>query len=256
MSMKLERLESPGRADGVFEQLRARILGGDFPAGTQLPTERDLAEALGVNRSSVREAVKRLQALELVEVRHGQGTFTCEVGASSSLQVIEGLLREPRTVTRDLLAQLLEFRRHALTHVVELAAQRRSDVHLERARALLERERERGTDPGEALAIDLELNALLGEASGNLLYQLVSNLFSKLVLRLGPLYYNEGRDHRRSLETHRELLAALEGGDAGRARRLIEVMLGYSEATILAAAERLEAEGRIGPGARPPELAA
>lgn len=248
--VQLEPLATARRVDGVFEQLRTRILSGAYPAGGRLPNERDLAEAFGVNRASVREAVKRLEFLELVEVRHGQGTFVCALGASSALQVIETLLRDPSTVTRELLRQLLEFRRDITVRIVELAARNRSEEQLARARALLARELQAAADPEAALEIDLQTNALLGEATGNLMYQLVSNLFTKLVRRLGPLYYNERRDHRRSLETHRDLLAAVERRDARAARRIVETMLDYSEAAIWRQVDRLEAAGAIGPAAR------
>jgi GntR family transcriptional repressor for pyruvate dehydrogenase complex len=249
MAAELEPLASGRRADGVFEQLRARILTGAFPAGERLPNERDLAEQLEVNRGSVREAVKRLEFLELVEVRHGQGTFVRGVTESSSLQVIESLLRDPRTVTRDLLLQILEFRRHVTLHVVELAARNRREEHLARGRALLARERAGAGDPAEALAVDLELNQLLGEATGNLMYQLLTNLFSKLVRRLGPLYYNARRDVARSVDTHRELFDAIGARDADAARALVGRMLDYSEGSILREVEALEAQGLIGPGA-------
>jgi len=248
--LELERLEPSRRADGVFEQLRSRILSGALPAGSRLPNERELAQALGVNRASVREAVKRLEFLELVEVRHGQGSFVRDVSGSSALQLVEALLRDRSLVTADLLRQLLEFRRHVACHVVELAAVHRSAAQLERARVLLEREGRGGHDPRVALEIDLEMNALLGEATGNLMYQLVTNMFTRLVERLGPLYFNEGRDHGASHETHRRLLAAVEARDPAEARRTLEVMLDYSEAAILREAERLEAEGVIGPDAR------
>jgi len=235
------------RAEGVFAQIQSRIFSGAYPAGSRLPNERDLASALRVNRASLREALKRLEYLELVEVRHGQGTFVRDVSGSSALQVIETLLRDPHTVTCGLLRQLLAFRRHVALHVVELAACHRSQAHLGRARELLAEEERDGHDPNRALEIDLEMNTLLGDASCNLMYQLVTNLFTKLVRRLGPLYYNAQRDHRRSLEAHRALLAALEGRAAADARRILEVILSYSEDKILREAERLEAAGRIGP---------
>ena len=65
--------------------------------------------------------------------------------------------------------QLLEFRRDITLRVIELAALRRDPAQLGRARALLEEEREVGADPARALAIDLEWNRLLGEATGNLM---------------------------------------------------------------------------------------
>jgi len=247
MALDLEPLGSVRRAEGVFEQLQSRILSGVFPAGSRLPNERDLASALRVNRASLREALKRLEYLELVEVRHGQGTFVRDVSGSSALQVIETLLRDPRTVTCELLRQLLAFRRHVALHVVELAACHRSEAQLERARALLAAEERDGHEPSRALEIDLEMNSLLGDASCNLMYQLVTNLFTKLVRRLGPLYYNQQRDHRRSLEAHRALLDALERRAPSDARRILELILSYSEEKILREVERLEAAGQIGP---------
>ena len=252
MAAPLQPLATARRADEVFERLRSRILSGALRPGEQLPTERELAEALGVNRASVREAVKRLEFLELVEVVHGQGTFVRELGESSALQLVEALLRDGRTVTRDLMAQLLEFRRHTTLHVAELAACNRTPDQLARAAALLVREAADGADPKSALEIDIEMNALLGEASGNLLYQIVTNLFTKLVRRLGPLYYNEERDHARSRDTHERLLEALGRRDAAGAVAIVSVMLEYSERKILEAIALLEAEGRIGPGSEAP----
>jgi len=253
MALDLEPLGSSRRTDEVFERLRSRIFSGAFEPGDQLPGERELAEALAVNRASVREALKRLEFLELVEVLvevvHGQGTFVRELGASSALQLIETLLRDRRTVSPDLMAQILEFRRDNTLRVVELAARNRTGEQLERARDLLEREASEGSDPKRALEIDIEMNALFGEASGNLLYQFVTNLFTKLIRRLGPLYFNEQRDARRSWETHRQLLEALERGDADEARRIVGVMLGYSEVAILREIEQLHARGLIGPDA-------
>jgi GntR family transcriptional repressor for pyruvate dehydrogenase complex len=252
LALDLEPLDSARRADGVFEQLRSRILSGAFPAGEQLPNERDLAAALNVNRASVREAVKRLEFLELVEIRHGQGTFVRELGGSSALQLIEALLRDRHTLTTALLAQILEFRRHITLQVVELAARHHTRDQLERAQALLERETREGADPKAALELDIAMNGLLGEATGNLMYQLLTNLFTRLVRRLGPLYYNEERDHRRSHSTHARLLEAFARRDPAAARRVIEEMLVYSEERILAEAARLEAAGVLGPGAEAP----
>ena len=249
MAFELEPLGPAKRADLVFEQLRGRILSGELGAGARLPNERELASALGVNRASVREALKRLEFLELVDVVHGQGTFVRPFGDSSSLQLIESLLRDPRTVTPALMDQLLEFRRDVTLRVVELAALRGGEPQLVRARRLLEEERVEGADPMRALAIDLEWNQLLGEATGNLMYQLVSNLFTKLVAQLGPLYYHAGRDWRRSHQTHAELLAAIEARDAAAACTIIERMLGYSETAIRAEVVRLDAAGLIGPNA-------
>jgi GntR family transcriptional repressor for pyruvate dehydrogenase complex len=248
--MQLEPVRSASRVDHVFEQLRSQILSGAIPPGHRLPNERELADALGVNRQVVREALHRLEFLELVEVRHGQGTFVQELSASSALQVVEALLRDPAVVTAGLLEQLLVFRRHITLSVVELAARHRTDEQLARARVLLADEETEGADPKRALDIDLRWNALLGEATGNLMYQLVTNLFTKLVARLGPLYYNDERDHRRSMANHRAMLQAIEARDPVHSCELVDEMLRYSEERIRSEARRLEAAGLIGVAAR------
>jgi GntR family transcriptional repressor for pyruvate dehydrogenase complex len=232
--------------------LRGLILTGVYAVGSRLPNERDLSESLAVNRASVREALKRLEFLELIEVRHGQGSYVREVRGSSALQLIEDLLRDRRTITAELLRQILEFRRHMTVHAVELAACNRSEADVDRARALIEREERDGREPAVALEIDVEMNALLGEATGNLVYQFLTNLFTRLLRQLGPLYYNERRDFARSLRNHRELFTAIEAGDPIDARRVLEEMLDYSEAAIMLEAHRLESEGLIGPAARAP----
>jgi GntR family transcriptional repressor for pyruvate dehydrogenase complex len=166
--------------------------------------------------------------------------------------LIEDLLQDRRTITAELLRQILEFRRHMTAHAVELAACNRSDSDVVRARALIEREEAEGHEPAVALEIDVAMNALLGEATGNLVYQFLSNLFTRLLRKLGPLYYNEQRDFSRSLGNHRELFAAVEAGDPAEARRVLEEMLDYSEAAIMQEANRLESAGLIGPTARAP----
>jgi GntR family transcriptional repressor for pyruvate dehydrogenase complex len=252
MNAGLEPLISARRSDAVAERLRSLILTGAYPVGSRLPNERELSESLAVNRSSVREALKRLEFLELIEVRHGQGSFVRKISGSSALQLIEDLLQDRRTITAELLRQILEFRRHMTIHAVELAACNRSEADVERARSLIEREEREGQEPAVALEIDVEMNTLLGEATGNLVYQFLSNLFTRLLRQLGPLYYNEKRGFARSLRTHRELFAAIEAADPVAARRVLEGMLDYSEAAILAEAERLESEGLIGPAAKAP----
>jgi GntR family transcriptional repressor for pyruvate dehydrogenase complex len=252
MNANLESLASPRRSDAVAERLRGLILTGVYAVGSRLPNERELSESLAVNRASVREALKRLEFLELIEVRHGQGSFVREVRGSSALQLIEDLLRDRRTITAELLRQVLEFRRHMTVHAVELAACNRSEADVDRARALIEREECDGREPAVALEIDVEMNALLGEATGNLVYQFLTNLFTRLLRQLGPLYYNEHRDFARSLRNHRELFAAIEAGDPVAARRVLEEMLDYSEAAIMLEVNRLESEGLIGPDARAP----
>src|ERR1700734_2636752 len=71
--------------DAVADKLRGEILAGRLPAGSRLPSERELSLALGVNRLTLRAALARLEALGLVATRHGAGTIVSEGRARTGL---------------------------------------------------------------------------------------------------------------------------------------------------------------------------
>ena len=79
-------------SDAVFEQLRDQIVSGAMVPGAALPAERVLCEALGVNRGSVREALKRLQQSRLVSVRHGGTSHVLDYRASAGLDLLADLI--------------------------------------------------------------------------------------------------------------------------------------------------------------------
>ncbi len=128
MASPLQRASAP---DQVFERLRASILSGEYRAGERLPTQRALAADLGVNMATVREALKRLEQLRLVKIRHGDATRVLDWRRSGGLEalVLAGSGQEA------IVGDLFEARRLLLVEAARLAAQRRSE---EQADALLE----------------------------------------------------------------------------------------------------------------------
>src|SRR5258706_14191104 len=82
-------------SDAVFEQLRGQILTGAMAPGSPLPAERVLCEALGVNRGSVREALRRLEQSRLVSVRHGGTSHVLDYRASAGLDLLAELIIAP-----------------------------------------------------------------------------------------------------------------------------------------------------------------
>jgi DNA-binding FadR family transcriptional regulator len=80
-------------ADAVFEQLAAAIVGGDYPAGETLPSERTLAEELQASRVLVREAIHRLAEIGLVRVRQGAATEVLSVEDATDVRVLELVYR-------------------------------------------------------------------------------------------------------------------------------------------------------------------
>src|SRR3954454_14730275 len=159
-------------SDEVFGRLCQGILSGAYAPGEKLPTQRRLAADLGVNMAPVREAVKRLEQLRLVEVRHGDAMRVRDWRTDGGLDVIAHALFRAGGLDREILAAVLEARRLMLTEAARLAAERRSDQQAARLGELAERI----AAPEEAevaQALDFAFMSELVEAAGNLVFVLI-----------------------------------------------------------------------------------
>ncbi|KAF0849644.1 GntR family transcriptional regulator [Nocardia caishijiensis] len=108
----------------VFEQVAEQVLGGELAAGSALPSERQLAEALSVSRPAVREALQRLAAAGLVSVRQGEATTVLDYRRSSGLEVLPRLLLRGDSIDPAVARSILEARLHNGPKIAELAARR------------------------------------------------------------------------------------------------------------------------------------
>jgi len=167
--------------DQVFGQLCEAILSGRYAPGERLPTQRTLAADLGVNLASVREALKRLEQLRLVEVRHGDAMRVRDWRQSGGLDALALLT----SVDRDVVRSLFEARRLLLAEAARLAAERRSGEQAETIAELAAAIAIAGDDHGALLA-DWHFMAAVVEAAGNIVFQLIMNSVRELYLpRIG-----------------------------------------------------------------------
>src|SRR3954466_8639614 len=112
-------------SEDVFRRLVEEILGGAYEPGEKLPTQRALAASLGVNMASIREAVKRLEQLRLVEVRHGDAMRVADWRTAGGLDVLAHLLFRAGGLEKGTLDALMEARALMLTESARLAPERR-----------------------------------------------------------------------------------------------------------------------------------
>jgi len=94
----------------VFERLRRRILSGKYKPGHRLPSERELCDILDVNRSSVREALKRLEQARLIEIRHGGGSEVLDFRTSAGFDLLPDLLVVAGHLNHIVLRSIFEYR--------------------------------------------------------------------------------------------------------------------------------------------------
>ena len=167
--------------DQVFGRLCEAILGGRYAPGERLPTQRALAADLDVNIATVREAIKRLEQLRLVEVRHGDAMRVRDWRQSGGLDALALLTSVDAGVVRS----LFESRRLLLSEAARLAAQRANAAQAAAIAELAGAVAVAGDDHGALLA-DWHFMAAVVEATGNIVFQLIMNSVRELYLpRIG-----------------------------------------------------------------------
>ena len=174
---ELQRIEQrEGTSVVVAGELLAYLLSGAVNPGERIPSERDLAEKLGVGRSAVREALKPLALLGVVDVRQGNGTFFRGTDSALLPRVIEwGLLLGERTVV-----DLVEARRPVEVALVRLAAERRTPAHLARLQSHLDTMKD--ADSVEAFTdADTAFHLCLAEAASSAVLSSILNSIRELL---------------------------------------------------------------------------
>lgn len=122
--MPLSPVERRSVTDDVFEQILADVVAGELSPGSSLPSERRLAEMLGVSRPVVREAMKRMAQAGLVEVRHGGATTVRDFTRFAGLDLLPRLLVRDGDLDLAVVRSILEARLAVGPEVAALAAQR------------------------------------------------------------------------------------------------------------------------------------
>jgi DNA-binding FadR family transcriptional regulator len=225
--------------DQVFEQLLVEVIDGGLRPGESLPSERELAETLGVSRAAVREALQRLTQTRLVEVRHGGSTKVRDFRRAAGLDLLGSLLVRDGSIDPSVARSILEARLAVGPAVAALAAQRRPtgiEEQLRRALDALAAERE---PVGWQLAA-LAFWDVVVDAADSIVFQLMFNslraTYEPTIEVLAALMSGEVSQ----LEAYRALADTIVAGDPAAARSTAERLLEPSTQALLSAFAELE----------------
>lgn len=206
-----------GVAERIAASLRTSIVRGRLQPGDPLPSERELAARFDANRSSVREAVKRLEGWGLVTVRHGGATRVTDFLLSAGLDMLPHLVSAQGAVDPAVLADLHEVRGMILGWCAEQAATRADPASIGRLDELV---RQMGAARGAASLqeLDYAFFQALVDITGNRVLMLFSNVLRDVYLsgreRFAGIYAPGVFD----LAHHRAALAAIRAHDPAAAR--------------------------------------
>lgn len=220
--MELEKISTESVVTEVLNRITDSIIRGDIKPGERLPAEMELMEKLGVGRNSIREAIKMLVAMGVLEVRRGSGTYVATQMNSSIINpLVFSLIIEPKAGD-----ELYEFRKLFDTMVMLLAIDRVSKEDVAHLRGLLLDAMDR-YDKGERdieffAAQDIRFHKELLEMTRNHLFMHVGSF----IMALFPQYIKKSLSQPngipRSLKNHMEIVDLIEHQDKGRVYEVIE----------------------------------
>ncbi len=163
----------------VIEQIQTMIANGELKRGDKLPSERQLAEQLQVSRTSVREALRALQIIGLIEVKQGDGNFIKESFDFCLLQPLSVMFMLHQTKPADIVG----LRKVIEVETATLAAQNVTDEEIAELKVLVDQLKEfsLADDEKNSVKVDKELHYKIAQASKNFLLLNILNVISVLM---------------------------------------------------------------------------
>ncbi|MEU6708598.1 FadR/GntR family transcriptional regulator [Streptomyces wuyuanensis] len=224
----MEALPRETIVDVLEGRLREDILTGRHPAGSYLPPERRLADGYGVTRTTLKHAFGRLVQAGLLETRHGVGTRVRDFARFGGADLLPMLVRHDAAWIRE----IFEVRRGIGALIAERAAVRATAEQRADLAALLAAVR--SAEGGDAVQLaDIEVHRALARATGNRVYGLLTNTLFNAYLPVRAALVGPFTDAAAAHARLEAVVAAVDAGDAGAARRAAEAYLTETERIML-----------------------
>ncbi len=206
----------------AIQSIRSMIVAGELSPGDRLPPEQEFADRLGVSRGSLREAVRALSEINVLDVRRGDGTYVTSLAPS---ELLSGMVFAVELFQARGLDEVVEVRQLLLPPAAALAAQRVTESQLAQMHVVIE-QLEQATDPVEVAHLHDEFASLVYDASGN---ETLASILRALQVRgehVRRAWLSAEPDRRAIALAHqRMLLDALERGDSDVARSVSAVQV-------------------------------
>jgi GntR family transcriptional repressor for pyruvate dehydrogenase complex len=204
----VKKIERKSVTTQVYDQLKQNILNGTWTPGQKIPSEKELVNLLGVSRITVREALKQLVSIGLIEARQGEGTFVKQLEADSYMNELLPFI----VLNREEVIELIKYREIIEVGAVALAVERADAADI-RALEKNVRQHEQYKDNWEqASHVDMEFHLLIAKASKNP-FVIKANSLMKDVFHavMDQIVEEMGTEH--GLFYHKKIIAAIKAKD-------------------------------------------
>ncbi len=219
----------------IVAQIQRLLADGRLRPGFQLPSERELSELFQVSRASVREALRALESMGLIEIRSGEGTYVAST-VESLLSPLAFSIRQQR----DGLREIFEARRIVESEIAALAAERANPSEVQHLEAIL-KEQARQIAKGETgVEADSAFHSTLAQAAKNKVFLRLNEAMVESLHEIRERSLQTDGRPARSLAGHRKILKAIRARNPAKARKAMLEHLEAIERNIV----RLRTRGR------------
>lgn len=231
-----DKIQRQGVAEKVVHRILDLVKSGNLKAGDRLPAERKLIEIFGVSRPTLREALRSLSILGVIEMRHGGGAFVTDLKAKSLLAPLDFFI----SLSVDNIQESFACRRIIELEIARLCAQKATEEDIEELIGMLKAQKKVADDPIGFRILDSEFHEKLFRISGN-----------SLLERMALGFYNMALEERRkatsspvvtdqSVKEHCEIVEGIRAGDSERTAAAMDSHLRHIEVTTLDAMKDAE----------------
>jgi GntR family transcriptional regulator, transcriptional repressor for pyruvate dehydrogenase complex len=219
-------------SEEIAGELRRQILGGKYVPGDRLPSERDLSARYGTHRSSVREALKKLEQQGLIQIRPGGGARVQPL-EEAGLGVLPHLMAASEPPSRELVAQWLDVWELVVAGAARLAVERGTPDEFDEALRLLSRLRARSLAPAAFIETGDALTHLVARASRNLVLRMVRNGLMAQLRARSEVRLQTVPARRAFAPILRELEEAVRARDPGRTEEAVRRLIRENRGLVL-----------------------
>lgn len=208
--------KNPKVYDQVIEEIKNKIKSGDIKKGDKLPSEREMAESLGVSRTSVREALRALEVVGLVESRQGAGNYIKTNFDNSLFEPISVMFMLQESSPKE----MYDLRETLELQCARLSAKNIEDNELDLLTAILDR-MYIAKNEEESLKLDIKFHYLIAKSSRNVLLlnvlEVISQLVDEFIQKFRMQILHAGNTKESLLEIHENIVRALKLRDESKA---------------------------------------
>lgn len=207
-----QKIKKATISENIVEQIKQMVLDGQLTPGQKLPSERELTEMLGVSRSSVREAMRSLSSIGLVDIRSGEGTFL-----NDNTTLLTDHFQLQCLLKKYSILELVEARKMIEMEIVKLAVARGDANDIEYIREMHMEAKKYRSAPLEFIKADFNFHIAIAIASKNRYLAEMLAATRELLLEINTDVIRKPGQIDKAISTHESIIKAIEKGDAKQA---------------------------------------